>query len=431
MPFGSMRSILNLEGIRIVPSPIGFNWNAPIIVFKSNGKYKTDFDVSKYQITGKTYYVDVNNGNDSNDGLTLQTALKTISVALAKSDVDVILINGGLYQKGRGMTNGSVLTLTRPISMKALPGQTVIISFNDSATTFTKVSGKTYTYQGSRTGIGRIFDAKFKDSYGDYQELTKKTSIDEVEATPGSWFDDATYIYVHTSDSRVPDIDIRPYFRISPTISLNGFDLYMEGIEVQGGSSVIYSSYNSTPSSNFYAKNCIFKYSTVENICTLKGAYQYLQNCVAARGALDGFNYHANGAVIPKAIEVSCVGRHNGTLGDGADNGSTIHDGGTIIRINCECHHNHGPNFADSNDNTKSWNLGCIGHESVTIGTLTQQCDFQACNGVSTGAKIWLDGCKSYGSRYGIGANTVYDTVLVRNVKTSSPNTILGTKLTY
>src|SRR5699024_7269484 len=44
--------------------------------------------------------------------------------------------------------------------------------------------------------------------------------------------------------------------------------------------------------------------------------------------------------------------------------GSTMHDGGQIIRVNGAYYRNEGPNVADVNDGTQSWNLGCIGLES-------------------------------------------------------------------
>src|SRR5699024_1944379 len=98
----------------------------------------------------------------------------------------------------------------------------------------------------------------------------------------------------------------------------------------------------------------------------LVGGDAYLQNCVASQNRADGFNYHHGNGRKNRVIEVDCVGRFNGNRPSPihSDNGSTMHDGGQIIRVNGAYYRNQGPNVADVNDGTQSWNLGCIGLES-------------------------------------------------------------------
>src|SRR5699024_3407986 len=98
----------------------------------------------------------------------------------------------------------------------------------------------------------------------------------------------------------------------------------------------------------------------------LVGGDAYLQNCVASQNRADGFNYHHGNGRKNRVIEVDCIGRFNGNRLSAihSDNGSTMHDGGQIIRVNGAYFGNEGPNVADVNDGTQSWNLGSIGLES-------------------------------------------------------------------
>lgn len=83
--------------------------------------------------TGATYYVSVTTGSDTNSGLTLADPLKSLQKAhdIAQPG-DTVFVAGGTY---RGQTIGTpVLTITQtgtpssPISYRAMPGQTPIIS---------------------------------------------------------------------------------------------------------------------------------------------------------------------------------------------------------------------------------------------------------------------------------------------------------------
>ena len=100
-----------------------------------------------------------------------------------------------------------------------------------------------------------------------------------------------------------------------------------------------------------YAKDCKFLYgqSGVAGCLTVNGVAEvYLQGCEAAFGGQDGFNYHVLNSVVPKVVEIDCVGRSNGTAnGDDNDNGSSIHENGDICRINGEYYGNLGPNVVD------------------------------------------------------------------------------------
>lgn len=140
-----------------------------------------------------------------------------------------------------------------------------------------------------------------------------------------------------------------------------------------------------------YAKDCSFKYAGASNGLTSLGAIVYLQNCIASRNYDDGFNYHAYEGYAPWAVEINCIGRRNGITSD-TDNGSTIHDGGSVLRLNGEYFLNKGRNVHDVTNGTQSWNLGVYSHDSSGSPA---DCNFAVGTGGSDTAKMWLDCCKS------------------------------------
>ena len=114
-----------------------------------------------------------------------------------------------------------------------------------------------------------------------------------------------------------------------------------------------------------------------------------------------GFNYPALNGVIPKAIEIGCKGYKNGNAEDSNDQGSTMHDAGSIIRINGEYFENYGPCIADESANTHSWNLGCVCFHSVATTDSSQNSNYFPFDDVC----MWLDGCVGYGSNYNIAGD--------------------------
>ncbi|MGN7183687.1 BppU family phage baseplate upper protein [Cytobacillus kochii] len=396
-----------LKGAEIKLSfPEGFTWtDAPINIYKSiNGKITTDFDVSDFQHVGasKTYYVNVATGhNTNNDGLSEGAPLKSIWAAITKPDVDIVIVAGGYYDRANGFGGNSI---TRSLSIKAKSGETVKVSISDNLT-WTKTVGMTNVYQVNRSSSVLAYDKKAVDEYGDYYKLAKKTSIAEVDAEKGSWYTDGVVVYVHTPDSRPADTDVRVMLDL-PHVTMNGSSqtLYMEGINLEGGKESINTEGITSPqTAGVFLKNCTFKYTNGSNVLRLWGIGRvFSQNCVVAHGRLDGFNYHLGSAnVVPDAIEVNCIGRHNGLDEEGdSNNGSTMHDGGRIIRVNGEYFSNKGPNVIDVNEGGQSWCVGTLAYKSVaTVGTISNT-DFK--NGNVGASKMWLDSCVSHSSNYSI-----------------------------
>lgn len=425
----------------VVNKPDGFTWtSAPITVAYnlSHNNLYTNFTVKSYQWTGlnKTYYVDPANGNDNNDGYTVGTSFKNIDKALSMADGDVIYIAPGYYDRANGLgshTGNGVLELQHSTSLKVLNGGTATFAISDaSELTWALTSGKTHTYQASTNANGTVWDAKHADANGDYQQYAYANSIDEVETTAGSWYADTSshILYVHTSDGRTPDDKIRPYYESITGIYNDGYTLYMENINVEGGYHVI-----SISNGDLYAYNCSYKYNSNGagvGLTAVNSPHVYLQNCIAAYNAGDGFNYYTS----CYALEINCISRNNGITwlrpNQTVDNGSTGHAGSHIIRIGGLYANSNGPNVVDV-INTESWNLNCTASGTQVLYNTTSNTGFYIGSGEGT-STMWLDTCKEtwvYNPTYTAENGVLYEySTTIPPVAAFTANTFSGINAT-
>lgn len=368
----------------------------------------------------KTFYVDEFELIDNTTGNNIISTYQTYASPL------VVNLYDGIYNKTNGLNDTSIGVDT---VIKAVSGSPIISAENSQ--TWSLSSGQTNTYQSNEAStVYRVLDSKTPDVHGDYVEYAKQTSIANVESNPGSWYWASNILYVHCLDNRTPDTDIHGYIAVKG-IDVTDKNVYLEGITIQGGGNSASTSkgpinHVSSGSTiyNLYMKNCTVKYSINDN----KGIYisksiAYLQNCLSARNNSDGFNYHT----AAKALELECVGRDNGYTGNGNDNGSSMHEAGTIIRVNGEYTRNYGPNVIDINEGTQSWNIGCKSYNSLSALS-TNNNDFMLEQGL-----MWLDNCKSNNSTYGVGcdATSPIGTMYIRMVKESSPRITGGNLIKY
>lgn len=112
-----------------------------------------------------------------------------------------------------------------------------------------------------------------------------------------------------------------------------------------------------------YLFNCKF-YRGLQDSAMITGLYQaYLLDCISAYGSKDCFNYHA-GTSAALAVEVNCVGwgageykLSGGNTTTHSNNGSTAHDGMSVLRVGSRYWGCEGPVVADV-DNCYSINIG-------------------------------------------------------------------------
>ena len=400
-----------------VVTPTGFKWvNHPLrgrIKTDGNTKFITDFDASELKNNDDTkakYYIDPINGSDTNNGLTRANAYLTIGKALNNVDCGTIYLCGGIYQRSNAFFE---LTISKSVDFIGIDDEVVLSTGSWTPTSL--MSSYDYTYRGSRySPPTKVVDIYNKNESGDPTVYYNASSIAEVESVAGSWWYDSGYLYVHSLEGTAPDPEHVIYLSSTNNAVVSGnVRVYFENASFVGGNSALsVTNTNSSDNTTIVCKNCNFFYSESENndVVMIKSArLAVMHNCKAVGGMKDGFNYHSNAGVIPNAIELNCVAYENGNVSDSNDQGSSLHDGGNIIRIGTIAYRNYGQAIADEGANTHSWNLGCVGFESLASTDDVQNSNFYPYDDVH----MWLDGCVGFSSHYNVAGDMTY--LKVRN----------------
>lgn len=380
--------------------PSDLNIAVPFTVQSAlNGNVKVNYDVgvNKNAVT-KRYYVDVNNGSNTNDG-TESAPFQSINRALRYSDADEIVVQEGAYGWRHGFSGFSQ---TKPFNL--IGKGKVLIGAHRDGVTWNKNSTYSNVYQTNQTNVVEVIDY---NNVNDIKFLTKRNSVQEVSDNAGSYYiDSSNNIYVRTHDDRVPDDQILPNMFSDAVKLTNTPKVYFENIRFTNSVKL-----SATKAGNsFFAKNCYFSIGSGGNALSIEGYdYNIIQSCVAKHATMDGFNYHIKNGILPKVIEIDCIGFDNGRNGADQNNGSTMHDGGQIIRIGGEYHNNGGPNVIDVNEGTVSVNIGVHSHGSrATKGTISNA-SFK--NGNLGLSKMYLINCVSNGSDYSVVTATSQNSV--------------------
>lgn len=350
-----------------------------------NGKYQAHIDLSTFKNNGEvTYYVS-GSGLDENNG-TRDSPFKKISTALSKEDVGTIMIDGK-YDYYRDSFGDSLSKIDKSINIIGYNGKPKLIATDklQYSTLENNVKKVRKKY------INRVIDLNNFNDVGDYLELTKMTSLDDVKNTNNSWFIDSDTLYINSESDSVVGLINKDLLRIN-----GDHKIYLQNLELIGGSRNIRLQ---TSTGKLILKDIKASYSVQTNgngIEMIGGSYCISENVEVSQAMMDGFNYHvgANGE-LPYFIEINCIGRDNGfekgTSGQKSNNGSTTHDGVKGIRLNGIYTRNDGGNVADVNEQTTTLNLGCIISEG-----------YQPYSAIVSEAKVFFEFCKVYGNETAI-----------------------------
>ena len=367
-----------------------------------NGTVKADYNVTnrKNKVVSR-YYVDVKNGNNDNDG-SESKPFQTLNRAFRYDPVDEIVIKSGIY----GWSNGEGETSVRweNASFNLIGDGEVYLGAHREGQQWTPVSNTNNVYSTVASSVIEIID--LNDGYESPIFYKKMKSIEEVEKNKSSYFiGSGNTIYVNPKHTGTPNEKILLNMR-NNALKLNDKNkVYLENINFTNTLLVE----NSTPG-ELYAKNCKFAYGTSDNAVSIKGdVYFELQNCNSMWATLDGFNYHVHNGKLPKGIELDCKSFNNGRDGADQNNGSTMHDGGKILRIGGEYYSNQGPNVIDVNEGTVSVNIGVYAHDSKATKQTVSNSNFK--NGNLGLSKMFLVNCISSGSDYSVVTATSQNAV--------------------
>ena len=404
---GLKRILCEFSDIELVTmeEPEDFTWkDSPLhgkIKTDNRSAYSVDFDVSVYKNNSANALYVSPDGSDDNPG-TMDAPLFSMKTAY-ENGADTIYLLPGIYTAAQTLCGTAI---TRNINIIGLSEGEVILS-TDVHSDMVCLSEESPVWSAERGGLSNVIDLNNRTSDGYYLKYKQLNTLEEVAANEGSWAFVSGVAYVHTIDGIEPTeengILLLNGNKKTPLIKITAGNLYLENLICLEGSSPLLAETNNNNYSeiNVYGKNSKFFYSmTINNdVCMMKGvSLAVFQNCEASFGLKDGFNYHTRSGIIPKAVEINCRGIGNGNIEDGNDQGSTIHDGGSIIRVGDVCAHSYGSNYAEQGTGTESWNIDCIGYESYCAVTTIQNANFFAYGNT----KVFCDGCAGFGSFFNV-----------------------------
>ena len=344
-------------------------------------------------VTG-IYYVDVTTGNDGNTGADWANALKSLSTALGKADVNRVYVAKGYYYRSQSWSGVNPSRSIEVIGDLTQGAGDAVYMTSDCHNQLGAWSLDTNHYEatdGGRT-VRAVWDNANQDAHGHATPLTLRASEAEVDANANSWYQDATHVYIRTSDDREPDSDIWTMESATPCrMARDDQTLYVEDIVFRGGYYVAdIENASATGGAKFYAKSCTFGYASRAGVagypsinidgCTEVG----LQNVTAIRSELDdGIDYDDQNGVTPRFFEIDCEMFNNGT--GTTDQGSTSHGGCVGVRVNGEYHDQPGQCIADVDAGAKIWCLGTKTYDSATNDNFWIE---------DAGSELWLDTCE-------------------------------------
>lgn len=400
--------------------PPYFPWSPEFQIFEhEDNTYSADYNPLSDKPSGTTLTVDPSSGDDTSGDGSTGAPYKSIAKAYSEG-ADIINVKSGWIDADTGFANS--FNIGRDLALVAIDGPGTVHltrSAPQGSITWTPESApnddvyRAVSITGTRTALDLDYGRDGSNAALETQKdgsspvpipYSEQTSIADVQANAGSFYDDGIHTYLHTHNSRAPDGDVKLLKAENILYITNDITLYIDGIEIWGDGSMTIN-----PGSNATAKfigvdmACRFGNNSADcfsfdNILAVR-----LKNCSATDNFLaDGFGYNRSygvSAAPTSVLEWNCDGRRNGISTSNNDNGSTTHLGVHCIRLNGVYEFNNGPNVADTSG-SHTLNLNCFAGNSDAF-TLTQRGGFLAGTYWSgLPAIVYLKNCQGDGNRY-------------------------------
>lgn len=390
----------------VLTPPTGFPWSPEFSIIRGrDDKFRVSIDPQNFIPDADVIlYVSQQNGSDANAGTSPSSPKSTINGALSSSVYTsasggaIIYVEPGFWSANDAIQPNQIIRDTAIICRE---GKAYISSgsatYDRSWTQQSSPNDDVYkaTFENFN---GTAWTSKVLDEEGLWTKLTEVSSVNECQATPGSYYHTGDDVYFHAHNDGLP--------------TQRGY--YLGSV----------SSIGNSHSTNymFYAKNIVFCLGNGFNVvgssgaepcvfdqCSFRymggngfdhddrGGFLFLKDCDAKMNGLDGFNYYDSGGN-DTVLEVDCEGSRNGWAGGGNNNGSTGHEDSVIIRVGGTYDRNQDRNVHDVH-NVKSWNIACYAGRSVNNTSEYNSFNLGAGrNGETDTAELWLDMCTTQGS---------------------------------
>lgn len=387
-------------------------------------------ELATYDPQVSVVYVDVATGSDSNPG-TATAPLQKLCTAIARciGGKAKIIAMGGEYVRGDGFNQAGIANIDH-LEVVSWDGEKVISSCHETLT-WALDTGTTYSATYSDFFYS-AFDAATVDANGDYLRLSDAVTLVACRATSGTYYKTGSTIYVNLG--RAVDTDVRIYTGPGASGTGNfyylktGGTVYLEDVELHGG---FWGAYILAQTAGdiitFKHRRCGFRYCLSVGLFNQGKILSIGQESAANYNTEDGFSYHYYSAPlgVPYGIEVDCTARSNGWNATGTNNGSTTHDGGQMIRVNCTYSDNQHRQIHDVNGSV-TWMVGC----TVTAPRAGYYSNYAAGVGGGTLSLMYLDSCTSSGT-YDLETIVSGSTIYTSNFTTNGTNVSGATVVSY
>lgn len=404
----TLRSNVMVE--QVPPPASAFESLFPVAVQRDrNGEYRAIFNPLSWKNADQTViYCSISRGNDTTGTGAYATPYKGIKKALtmaaaAATDNVTIYVEPGFYDRTYGW-QGTVCA--KNVNLIALGHVVSSVSYEPLVWSADTTAG---VYLATRSAVAGVFDKANPTNLGIYSRLAIAASLADCRATKGTYYTDGTTLYVHRVDEVSPTAaNTLVTAQTTGAVVSNSVRYYIEGVifEGAGTNGAFYNNYAAGQTAGEIIFNrCTFRYAFSNGLSSTGSRLCISYQCSAYGNDYDGFNHHVGSAngVFPTVVEIECSSFANGNLSDTAynDNGFTVHESCTALRVACRAAYNVGPQFADI-DASKVWNLGCIAGQSLAADG-PQKSGFQALHTCT----MYLDGCVDEGiNSYSFYANT-------------------------
>jgi hypothetical protein len=330
-----------------------------LTVKKVGGVYSHNYLSANFKpaITGITIYIDGVNGSDSFVGTNPLQPRKTFAVINGQSTalVHQFLVKGNAPVRH----NGVVTTRSCVISSWDGARVQVVAAVNITPETWTATSGQAGVYETAFAATPySVVDLSFTETWGTtdapaYRRLALVASLVLCQSTAGSWFWDsgASKLYVHTSDTRAPDLNVIPtnnasQFTWVPVTAVSNPVFWMDQVDSIGGFNPILiteatSSGGSGGNINLraYMNRCTAQICKDIGIERIGIGNTLTYRCGAYETGDDGFHYDGlNAASLTDPtgshVEIEPTTYNCGVTTSTQANSSSLHSLGTCVTIN-------------------------------------------------------------------------------------------------
>lgn len=392
----------------LIPDDFAAFWTPDFKIYEQDdGSFTCTYNPDDDKPTGTTKYIVSDTafdgtpqtaGDDNNDGDTHATAYATLAQARVAGATQYII--DGMFHIDNGFPAN--WNASSNVAVEGYEGNISLITGADLSGTYELHSGNAFKQVGI-TGIETVIDRSITHDdtlidgvTGAPTVLVEESSIANVIATAGTWFDDGTDTYVHAADSRslIGDTDLTLISDWSISNHSSDVVLWFKNIEFWGDRGGRIRPPN-TNTSLLVAVKTGFRYSIDTNNWNIDRINNV--RLIACKGSdaklLDNFNYHNTSDVVDSFIlEWDCESYRSG-IGKN-DNCSTGHDGVIIIRGNCRHGVTGGPIVIDVS-----------GTQSLTLNVKASDClaatgdrDDVGFSVADAGTKMWMKNCTTNGS---------------------------------